>query len=190
MPNYRRLFQPGGTFFFTLVTCRRHRLFADEFARECLRDAIRSVQADMPFDLTAIALMPNHLHFLWKLPPEDSDYSARWSCIKRAFSKRWMAAGGRDLAVSKARQKHREYGIWQKRFWEHKIRDETDLIRHVNYIHYNPVKHGFARCPHLWPYSSFHQWVKDGYYRADWLCDCQGPAVVPPELKHMDSTGE
>lgn len=190
MPNYRRLFQPGGTFFFTLVTCDRHRLFADEFARTCLREAIRSVQAKMPFDLTTIVLMPNHLHCLWRLPPDDIDYSARWSCIKRAFSKRWVAAGGDPLAVSRARQKHREYGIWQKRFWEHKIRDESDLIHHVNYIHYNPVKHGFARCPHLWPYSSFHQWVKEGYYRTDWLCDCQSPAVVPPELKHMDSTGE
>ncbi|MCX5644595.1 MAG: transposase [Phycisphaerae bacterium] len=190
MPNYRRTFLAGGTFFFTLVTQRRRRLFADETARRCLGEAIREVQDQQPFEMTAIVLMPNHLHCIWTLPDEDDDYSSRWAQIKRHFVESWTTAGGYEAMISQARIERHERGIWQKRFWEHRIRNQTDLARHVNYIHYNPVKHGLVRCPHAWPHSSFHRWVKEGYYKQDWLCDCSAKPSVPPELLDLPDTGE
>ena len=144
MPNYRRQFDPGGMFFFTLVTAGRRSLFSDETARRHLRAALRTEQAEHPFDLLAIALLPEHVHCIWKLPEGDSDFSLRWSRIKRRFTQQWIAAGGGEAAISKTRRDRRERGVWQKRFWEHRIRDEEDMMRHVNYIHYNPVKHGLG----------------------------------------------
>lgn len=155
MPSYRRLFQPGGTFFFTLVTHHRRPLFRSDEARRCLREAILCEQNKHRFELVATVLLPEHLHCIWKLPDEDSDFSKRWGRIKSKFTKLWLAAGGREVAVSVARAEHHECGVWQKRFWEHGIRDEEDFSHHVNYIHYNPVKHGLVRCPHEWPHSSF-----------------------------------
>lgn len=190
MPEYRRKFRPGGMFFFTVVTQMRRRLFAHERGLSCLRSAIRAVQARWPFELTAIVLLPEHLHCLWQLPDGDTDYSTRWACIKMLFTRQWLAAGGGEAPVSQSRRRQRGRGIWQKRFWEHAIRDEQDMIHHVNYIHYNPVKHGLARCPHAWPQSSFHRWVKEGYYREDWLCDCHAPRAVPANLLQMPDVGE
>jgi putative transposase len=191
MPNYRRLFQPGGTFFFTVVTHDRRELFRSDEARRCLHDAIRAVQDERPFELVATVLLPQHLHCIWKLPAGDCDFSKRWGRVKSGFTKLWLAGGGRDTAISAARAKHRESGVWERRFWEHRIRDEEDFIRHVNYIHYNPVKHGLARCPHAWPYSSFPRWVEQGYYRRDWLCDC-GPSrlEIPAWLRDEGGFGE
>jgi len=190
MPNYRRQFDPGGMFFFTLVTAGRRSLFSDETARRHLRAALRTEQAEHPFDLLAIALLPEHVHCIWKLPEGDSDFSLRWSRIKRRFTQQWIAAGGGEAAISKTRRDRRERGVWQKRFWEHRIRDEEDMMRHVNYIHYNPVKHGLVRCPHAWPHSSFHRWVKEGYYSRDWLCDCDGKNPVVPESMLVSVAGE
>jgi putative transposase len=190
MPNYRRTLLAGGTFFFTLVTQDRRRLFAKETARRRLGDAIRQVQGQQPFEMKAVVLMPNHLHCIWTLPEDDDDYSSRWACIKRRFIESWTAVGGHEAAISQARIDRHERGIWQKRFWEHRIRNQTDLARHVNYIHYNPVKHGLVRCPHAWPYSSFHRWVKEGYYKPDWLCDCSNKPAIPPELIDLPDTGE
>lgn len=190
MPNYRRLFQPGGTFFFTVVTDDRRPFLAQEPARRCLHQMIETVQARRPLDLTAIVLLPEHLHCIWRLPQDDTDYSTRWACIKKGFSRSWLACGGRETPVSRSRRDHRERGIWQRRFWEHAIRDEEDFIDHVNYIHYNPIKHGVARCPHAWPWSSFHRWVEQGYYARTWLCDCDSPITAPPDLLAMPNTGE
>jgi putative transposase len=190
MPNYRRTFLAGGTFFFTLVTQRRREIFADALARQCLGKAIRAVQAQRPFEVTAIVLLPNHLHCIWILPDNDDDYSSRWACLKRYFVNSWTAAGGREAIISDARRQRHERGIWQKRFWEHRIRNQADMVRHVNYIHYNPVKHGLVRCPHAWPHSSFPRWVREGYYKPDWLCDCSGPQVVSPELLALPHAGE
>jgi len=148
MPEYRRRFQPGGTFFFTLVTDGRRQLFAQDSARRLLHESIDAVQTRWPFELMAIVLLPQHLNCLWRLPEEDQNYSTRWACIKKRFSQLWLASSVAEPPVSRSRQKHRECGIWQKRLWEHRIRDEEDLIHHVNYIHYNPVKHGLVRCPH------------------------------------------
>ena len=173
MPNYLRHFQPGGTFFFTVVTAERRPLFSDEAARAYLRIAIRTVQADLPFDLTAIVLLPDHIHCIWTLPADDTNYSARWSCIKRHFTKQWIA--DHDETVISL---HTSQAPGARRLAEtilgtpHSRRER--LIHHVNYIHYNPLKHSLASCPHAWPYSSFHRWVKEGYYREDWLCTLRG----------------
>ena len=191
MPDYIRRYVPGGTFFFTLVTHERRRLFSTSLARSCLREAVLAVQKDYPFEMVATVLLPEHWHCVWTLPEGDLDYSKRWGLIKSRFSKRWLASGGRDFGVSAARSRHRERGVWQKRFWEHAIRNEEDFMRHVNYIHYNPVKHSLARCPHQWPYSSFRRWVKEGYYREDWLCDCDGRMpTVPDDLRDGPTFGE
>lgn len=190
MPNYRRTFLAGGTFFFTLVTQSRRPLFADDTPRRLLGQAIRTVQAEQPFEVVAIVLLPEHLHCIWTLPEEDQDYPIRWARIKKLFVEVWTAAGGNEAAISCARLKRHERGVWQKRFWEHRIRNERDMMHHVNYIHYNPVKHGLVHCPHAWPHSSFHRWVKQGYYTENWLCDCAGPQQVPPDLTSMPDTGE
>ncbi|HOC65156.1 MAG: transposase [Sedimentisphaerales bacterium] len=181
MPNYIRRYKPGGTFFFTVVTHGRRRLFGTDRARSLLHEAVLAVKRERPFELVATVLLPDHWHCVWTLPEGDFDYSKRWGIIKSRFSRQWLAVGGQDVPVSAARVQHRERGVWQKRFWEHKIRDERDFIRHVNYIHYNPVKHGLVRCPHDWPYSSFQRWVNEGYYAEDWLCDCGGKTPAIPE---------
>lgn len=188
MPNYKRTFEPGGMFFFTLVTHHRRHLFSKPTTRECLRQAIAEEKSEHPFDLVAIVLLPDHLHCVWELPDNDSDFSKRWGHIKSRFSKLWMGIGGKETQISQARRNHRERGIWQKRFWEHRIRDEKDLMRHVNYIHFNPVKHGLVRCPHAWPYSSFDRWAKEGYYRHDWLCDCDARRPVVSETLYTGDT--
>jgi putative transposase len=188
MPNYRRVYQPGGTFFFTLVTHNRQQIFQDSQAHSLLRQSIRQVQADMPFDVLAMVLMPDHLHCIWRLPEDDADFSVRWSCIKKGFTRSWLRAGGRECAVPAYREKFREKGIWQRRFWEHTIRNEDDFIKHVNYIHYNPVKHKLVACPHLWPHSSFHRWVRQGYYKVDWLCDCGTKNIQPPDFRDIQSS--
>ena len=149
------------------------------------------VQNERPFDLLATVLLPDHCHCVWTLPEDDCDYSKRWGLIKSRFSKRWLQAGGRNMAVSPARAKRHERGIWQKRFWEHKVRDEEDFMRHVNYIHYNPVKHGLAQCPHQWPHSSFERWVGEGYYGQDWLCTCDDRTpALPNDLREGPTFGE
>ena len=190
MPNYRRTFLEGGTFFFTLVMQRRRPVFADDMARRLLGEAVRTVQAAQSFEMVAVVLLPDHLHCIWTLPDDDDDYPARWACIKRGFVESWTAAGGGEVRISRVRRQRFERGVWQKRFWEHRIRNRTDLARHVEYIHYNPVKHGLVRCPHAWPHSSFRRWVKEGYYELDWLCDCVRRPDVPPELVDWGGAGE
>lgn len=191
MPNYRRIYRPQGAYFFTLVTHKRQNLFDNAVTRQLLRHAILMEKSEHPFDLTAIVLLPNHLHCIWRLPDGDVDYSKRWGRIKSRFTKTWLAHGGRNVEVSQTRKNHRERGVWQKRFWEHRIRDEDDFIRHVNYIHFNPVKHGLARCPHEWENSSFPRWVEEGYYRKDWLCDCNNQrSVDETKLFAGDDFGE
>ena len=134
-----------------------------------------------------MVLLPDHLHCIWKLPEEDADFSVRWSCIKKAFTQSWIKAGGQEGAIPRYRGKLRERGIWQRRFWEHTIRNEDDFIKHVNYIHYNPVKHNLVTCPHLWPYSSFHRWVEEGYYAPDWLCDCEKRNIQAPDFADTEN---
>jgi putative transposase len=163
MPQYVRAFVPGGTFFFTATLLERRRRLLTEHI-----DDLRAVFADArrrrPFVIEAIVVLPDHLHCIWTLPPEDSDFSARWHDIKARFSARIARGEWR----SARRVKKGERGIWQRRFWEHLIRDDRDFQRHVDYIHYNPVKHGYVPRVSDWPYSSFHRYVQRGILPLNW----------------------
>jgi putative transposase len=105
-----------------------------------------------------------------------------------AFTRAWLADGGAELPVSRSRRANHRRGVWQRRFWEHLIRDEADYLRHVEYIHYNPVKHGLAACPHAWAYSTFSQWCADGHYELDWGCACEGRPAWPPDFSALEQT--
>lgn len=163
MTAYRRHHVSGGTYFFTVNLAERdRRLLTEDIG--ALRDAFRRVRAAHPFRIEAVVVLPDHLHTLWTLPAGDHDFSLRWRQIKSAFSRAMETE--EHLSASRARK--RERGIWQRRFWEHAIRDEEDFSRHVDYIHYNPVKHGHVKSVVEWPYSSFHRHVGWGVYPADW----------------------
>jgi len=163
MPRYVRAFNPGGTFFFTVALLERRRRLLTEHI-DTLREVMRDVQLRKPYRIDAIVVLPDHLHCLWTLPPDDADFSSRCWAIKSGVSRR-MAQGER---LSETRQRKGERGIWQRRFWEHLIRDERDFERHADYIHYNPVKHGHVRRALDWPHSSFHRYVERGIYPSDW----------------------
>jgi putative transposase len=152
MPNYRRVFVPGGCWFFTVnLQDRRQTLLIDYIAS--LREAIARTREKYPFEIDAFVVLPNHMHAIWTLPPGDADFPIRWRLIKGAFAKS-VPKQERLTAVQQARN---ERGIWQRRFWEHLIRDETDYGRHVEYCYINPVKHGLATRVRDWPHSSFHR---------------------------------
>jgi putative transposase len=188
VPDYRRACQPGGTFFLTLVTHGRVRLFDDPAARRCLHESITLARRDRTFDLLAAVLLPEHLHLLITLPDGDADFSIRIAAIKGRFSRRWLAANGAEAPQSASRTRQQYRGLWQKRFWEHTVRDDADLTRCCDYIHFNPVKHRHATCPHAWSWTTFHRFVRERRYDADWCCACNGrtpadqfkpPADVP-----------
>lgn len=163
MSNYRRIWLPGSTCFFTVnLFDRRRRLLVDRI--DDLRAAFRETRAARTFEIIAIVVLPDHLHCVWQLPPDDDDNANRWAQIKAGFSRRLPP----DERRSAGRVARRERGIWQRRYWEHLIRDQDDLRRHVEYIHFNPVKHGYASRPVDWPYSSFARWVERGDYAVDW----------------------
>jgi putative transposase len=139
----------------------------------------------MPFEITAAIVLPDHIHFLWTLPPSDSNYSRRVGRMKALFTQSMRGKKSLPQTVSLSRRKHRESDVWQRRFWEHTITDETDLAKHLDYLHYNPVKHGLVSCPHSWEYSSFHKWMKLGKYAVDWGCQCQGKKPRIPDFNQM-----
>ena len=169
MSNYRRMRVPGGTYFFTVnLLERRRRLLVERI--DDLRAAFRAAHAVRPFEILAIVILPDHLHCLWRLPPGDTDNANRWAQIKSGFSRRLPAGERRSLR----RVARRERGIWQRRYWEHLIRDDNDLRRHVEYIHFNPVKHGHSPRAIDWPHSSFYRWVERGEYPANWGGDAGG----------------
>lgn len=167
MRTYTRALVPGACCFFTVNLAERagNNLLVTHIAE--LRAAFRSVQQAHPFVMDAVVVMPEHLHCLWTLPEDDSRFPMRWQLIKARFS----ASLPRGEAISPSRQRRGERGIWQRRYWEHLIRNQADYDRHVDYIHYNPVKHGHVVSPGQWPYSSFHQWVKNGMLEPDWQPD-------------------
>lgn len=158
MSNYRRANTPGGTYFFTLVTHQRKKIFSSEDNITILRDAFRHIKTNKPFDIEAIVILPDHIHCLWKLPAGDADFSGRWRGIKKFVTKR----------ITKRRNQRNEGDVWQRRFWEHQIRSDEDWQRHMDYIHYNPVKHGYVDAPVNWQWSSFNKWVRHGVYAPDW----------------------
>jgi putative transposase len=164
--RYRRAFVAGGSFFFTLVTEKRRPLLASADAVGTLREAFRLVRSSRPFELDAIVILPDHLHCIWTLPPGDADFATRWRLIKTWFTKH-CAPALRSLPNS-LQKSRREQALWQHRYWEHLLRDERDFDRHVEYIHYNPVKHGYAASPMEWPHSSFRRYAEAGIYAAGW----------------------
>ncbi len=167
MVEYRRSQTPGGTWFFT-VNCaerRGNRTLTDNI--EFLRQSFRRVKRSHPFSIDAIVVLPEHLHCILTLPPNDADFKTRWALIKAGFSRR-LPRGERRSASRIARG---ERGIWQRRYWEHLIRDEDDFKRHVEYIHWNPTKHGWVEKPRDWPFSSFHSHVRKGFYPEDWASE-------------------
>ena len=180
MADYRRWYVAGGTYFFTVVAYHRRPLFKDPNARRLLGNVIREWSGMMPFRTVAIVLLWDHLHCVWSLPAGDRDYSTRWKKIKRDFTHRWLEAGGEDMPVSCAKHSRGRRGVWQPRFWEHVIQDEADLERYCNYIHYNPVKHGYTARPWDWPWSTFRRFVQAGQYSRDWGRN------EPPHLNGLD----
>jgi len=162
MPNYRRLYVPGGTYFFTVnLRDRRQKLLTREI--DALRAAWRDVLRRHPFETIAAVVLPDHLHFLWRLPESDHDFSTRIRLVKAGFTRR-LGSG------VKSEGRKGERNVWQRRFWEHAIRDADDLKKHVNYIHFNPVKHQYVTDPDDWPHSTWHDWKKD--YGKAWNGEC------------------
>ena len=168
MSNYRRYYVPGGTYFITLVTYNRQPILTSSLARSCLRQAWLIEQSRRPFETVALCLLPEHLHVMIMLPEHDADFSTRIRNIKMRFTRTYLKNGGHESAVTLSKKHHKERGIWQRRFWEHCIRDDKDFENHLHYIHYNPVKHCLVENTTFWPYSSFHRYIKMGWYENDW----------------------
>jgi putative transposase len=181
MPGYRRCYVAGGTYFFTAVTYCRQPILCGELARQCLHEAIEAARKTRPIDLIAIVLLPNHLHTVWTLPPGDASYPVRWKRIKEEFTREYLGRGGVELPPSVSRQNQGERGVWQRRYWEHTVRDEEELKRCVDYVHWNPKKHGYVTNVRDWPWSSFHRHVALGEYDIDWGADDPTPGYDAPE---------
>jgi putative transposase len=175
MSDYRRYFVAGGTYFFTVVIWRRRRILTTPLARRCLRAAIETVRRTRLFEIPAVVLLPDHLHAIWVLPSGDADYTTRWRRIKEEFTRLYLSGGGAELDRTSSRRSRGERDVWQRRFWEHLVEDESDVERHFDYVHYNPVKHRLARCPGDWRWSSFGRWRDRGVYGSNWGCSADGP---------------
>ncbi len=158
MSKYRRAIQPGAAYFFTVVTYHRKPWFDCEAHVSVLREAFRRHMGKRPFRIDAVVVLPDHIHCLWQLPQGDSDFSGRWREIKKSVSRQ----------LDSRTNARNERLVWQRRFWEHLIRDEDDWKNHMDYIHYNPVKHGLVKRPADWPWSSFSKAVAQGWYDMDW----------------------
>ncbi len=171
MSNYRRLYVEGGVYFFTVVTHQRRAILCEKKAILRLKAAFRYTMKKYPFNMPGLVVLPDHLHYIWQLPKEDDNFSIRWNMIKRYFS----------IGMSGDKNYRREKNIWQRRFWEHRIRDEEDLERCLDYIHYNPVKHGYVDRPCDWVYSTFKNNVKKGFYDMHW-----GSSDIPNRIKQLD----
>lgn len=168
MPEYHRIKEKGGTYFFTVVTFSRKPILTNEPVRAALREGIQEVRQTLPFAIEAWVLLPDHLHTIWTLPENDDNFASRWAIIKRTVSKRCGALDETRGSITDSLSKRRERGVWQRRYWEHLIRDEVDLQRHLDYIHWNPVKHGYVKRVIDWPYSTFHRLVSKGLYSPEW----------------------
>ncbi len=179
MPNYVRWRESGASYFFTVVTYRRRRLFHRPIARRLLNRAMVETRRRRTFDMFACVLLPDHLHCLWTLPDNDDDFPARWANIKRRFTQAYLRCGGSELAISANRAAHHERGVWQPRYWEHRIRDERDWYMHRDYIHLNPVKHGYVDEPGDWQWTSFHRHVRLGWLDPNW------PGTSPVDLPEV-----
>jgi putative transposase len=171
MPDYRRLRIGGGRYFFTgNLADRRSSLLTDRIGD--LRHAVRRVRQLVPFHIDAWVVLPDHMHAVWTLPEGDDAFPRRWRTIKDLFSRRQIPSE----ALSRSRASQGERGIWQRRYWKHAIRDDRDFAAHLDYVHFNPVKHGYVSHPIDWPYSSFRTCVARGLYPSDWLGSDDGDA--------------
>ena len=171
MSNYRRARVPGATYFFTVnLRDRRSDLLAREV--DLLRATVRATHARHPFHIDAWVVLPEHMHCLWTLPPRDFDYPLRWQMIKARFSRSVPRLESRPASLLRKR----ETGISQRRYWEHTIRDDQDYAVHMDYIHFNPVKHGLSGHPADWPFSSFGRCMTLGLYPPGWAVKGQEPA--------------
>ncbi len=173
MPDYRRAWHPGGTWFFTVNALERHG--NDLLTRhvDLLREVVHEVRRRHPFAIHGWVVLPEHMHCILELPPGDTDFATRWRLIKADFSKKLPATERR----STVRRTRGERGIWQRRYWEHLIRDEDDFRAHMDYLHFNPVKHGHVARVADWPHSTFYRWVAAGVYAADWAGSATGNQV-------------
>lgn len=168
MSNYRRANTKGGTYFFTVVTYRRQNILCNETVRIALRNGLREVQQKHPFHIDGWVLLPDHLHCIWTLPTDDADFGIRWAMIKRFVTKQCGSELRREEWMSESKRRRKESTLWQRRFWEHQIRDEQDYEKHMYCLHYNPVKHGLVKQVKDWPYSTFHRYVHEGVYDENW----------------------
>ncbi|MDW5415615.1 transposase [Iodobacter sp. CM08] len=179
MPYYRRSKISGATYFFTVVTEHRQRILTNPDIRAALRLAITKTRATQPFQIDAWVLLPDHLHCIWTLPETDNNFSNRWRSIKREVS---VICGQHYLKpnlLSMRRIKKNNSTLWQPRFWEHLIRNEQDYENHMNYLHFNPVKHGLVNKVADWPWSSFHRMVSQHIYPEDWGSKNDINIVIP-----------
>lgn len=170
MSDYRRLYEPGGIYFFTLVTSGRRPFLCEEKTLIRLKKALHYTKKKYPFRIIGLVILPDHIHCIWQLPVGDSDFSTRWSMVKRYFS----------IGIKSDVNHRREKDIWQRRFWEHLIKDEGDLERCLEYIHYNPVKHGYVNKPYDWVYGTFKRDAEKGLYEIDWCSDAE-----PTKIKFL-----
>jgi putative transposase len=168
MPEYRRSRVPGGTYFFTIVTYNRRPLFTSRSNCQLFLNAWNTVQSRHPFESIASCLLTDHIHAIWKLPEGDDDYPMRWKEIKRIFTKEFNQVNHQGMARSLSQQIQGEATIFQRRYWEHTIRNEEDLTAHIDYVHINPLKHGLVNAVVEWPWSSFHRYVRTGIYPPGW----------------------
>jgi putative transposase len=171
MPEYRRIRTEGATCFFTVVTYQRQRILCHPKSLKAIKGGFADVASRLPFQTDAWVILPDHIHAVWTLPEGDSDYSTRWAIIKKDLSKHLRSLVNADAALTRSRMSHRDSTVWQRRFWEHQIRDEPDHRTHLDYIHFNPVKHGLAANPKDWPHSSFRKLAALGAYEEDWGSD-------------------
>ena len=165
MPDYRRLYVKGGTYFFTVVTYNRRPIFTNEPEINLLLHCMQVVSENHPFQIDAFVIMPDHLHALWTLPENDADFSLRWRQIKSQFTRQFQRNKSKFGEINSTEI---TYNVWQRGFWEHLIRDQEDFNRHCDYIHFNPVKHGLASSPDEYDFSSFHTFMQKGIYKSDW----------------------
>lgn len=177
--QYRRDYTQGASYFFTVVTFRRVGFFNTDEAVSRLRSAFKEEMARRLFVIDAIVILPDHIHSVWTLPQADADYSMRWRNIKRSFTQQ-VAVSDRPAVFASRRHKG-EQAIWQRRFWEHRIRDEQDFSNHIDYIHYNPVKHCYVKRPVDWAHSSIHRYIRQGVLPATWGGD---GIVIPDGIGH------
>ncbi len=183
MPDYRRIFVPGGTYFFTVITYHRRPLFLNPDNCYLYRKAVQFIAEKHSFEEVAYCILPDHIHTIWKLSEDDSDFPLRWRAVKGSFS-RWFQEINDKLPIHNVSHlKRREAGIWQRRYWEHLIIDDKDFDNHMNYIHYNPVALGLVKRPADWQWSSFAHFVEQEYYESDW------GEVEPPKIPRV-SFGE